>query len=475
MRPFPSERPLRWLAATAVLASGACVTYRAQPLHPDETASAFEARRLDGDRLRACMERLGRAAGEAWPPPSWGLGELTAAAFCDSPALATARAGLATAQAAVVTAGARQEPSLALTAEYQGNAERGLSPWTAGPAIDVPLTTAGKREIRAARARNLAEAARLDVMAAAWAVRGRVRTALVELRSGELIVAALRAESEARRAAVQSLEAQRVAGAISVPEVATARAELEGLRIELTSAEAGLAVAKASLAAAVGVPAAALAGVTLDGELGDPPGELPGTPDRATALRTRADVLAALARYEASQDGLRLAVAEQYPDLHLGPGFLWDQGASRWQLPLTLALPLLNRNRGPIGEAEARRSEAARDVEAIQAGVVAALDEATAAVASASASIAGADALIAANQALAESARRALAAGETTRLDVLLADVGVLRARRVRLEAWRSAQHSFGALEDAMQRPLAGEPLPPVPLVIAFGEGVATP
>jgi outer membrane protein, heavy metal efflux system len=460
------------LTALAALPAVACVTYQARPLEPDRMAAAYEARRLAGDDLRRCMESLG--GGGAWPPAAWGLSELTAAAFCDSPDLASARAALATARAALVTAGARQEPALGITAEYQSNAGNGLSPWTVGPAIDVPLTTAGKREIRISQSRNLAEAARLDLMAAAWVVRSRVRGALVELQASGQAVTALRAEVAARGAVVHSLEVQRSAGAVAAPEVATARAELEAVQIELESARSGAAAARAALAAAVGVPAAALADVTIDSALAPVPGVPTTTGYRAVALQSRADVLAALARYEASQDDLRLAVAEQYPDLHLGPGFLWDQGATRWQLGLSLLLPLINRNRGPIGEAEARRSESAGRVEAIQAGVVAELDAAVAAVAAAAGRLASADALVAADRALVESARQALAAGETSRLDLLLAEAAVQRALRVRLEAWHEAQVAQGALEDALQRPLNGPPLPPVPVTAPAGEEVAT-
>jgi outer membrane protein, heavy metal efflux system len=449
------------------------MTYQARPVQPDQTAAAYEARRLGDDTLRRCLESL--AGITAWPPSAWGLSELTAAAFCENPDLEAARAALATARAALVTAGARQEPALGITAEYQTNAMAGLSPWTVGPAIDVPLTTAGKRDIRASRARNLAEAARLDLMAAAWTVRSRVREALVELQSTGLLAAALRGEVEARAAVVGSLEAQRSAGAASAPEVAAARAELEGLQIELAGAQSAAAVARAALAAAIGLPAVALEGVNIDSALVQAPGVPTTGGYRAVALQTRADVLASLARYEASQDDLRLAVAEQYPDRHLGPGFLWDQGATRWQLGLSLALPLINRNRGPIGEAEARRSEAADRVEAAQAAVVAALDAASAEVAAAVGRLASADALIATNRALADAARQVLAAGETSKLDVLLAEAAVQRALRVRVEAWHGAQQAQGALEDALQRPLQGPPLPPVPLTVARGGGVPTP
>jgi len=54
------------------------------------------------------------------------------------------------------------------------------------------------------------------------------------------------------------------------------------------------------------------------------------TPDfgrsRRQALQGRADVLAALSDYAASESALQLEVAKQYPDVHLNTGYEYDQG-----------------------------------------------------------------------------------------------------------------------------------------------------
>ena len=49
----------------------------------------------------------------------------------------------------------------------------------------------------------------------------------------------------------------------------------------------------------------------------------------------RADVRGALAEYAASQSALQLEIANQYPDLHLGPGYGWNTGNAgdnKWSL-----------------------------------------------------------------------------------------------------------------------------------------------
>jgi outer membrane protein TolC len=87
---------------------------------------------------------------------------------------------------------------------------------------------------------------------------------------------------------------------------------------------------------------------------------------RRQALLSRADILASLSQYAASEAALQLEVAKQYPDVHLSPGYEFDQGDNKWSLGLTVTLPVLNQNRGGIAEAEARRLESGETFLALQ-------------------------------------------------------------------------------------------------------------
>jgi outer membrane protein TolC len=92
----------------------------------------------------------------------------------------------------------------------------------------------------------------------------------------------------------------------------------------------------------------------------------------STAWRVRGKLRRALVDYAASEAALRLEVATQYPDIHLNPGYEYDQGDNRWGVGLSLELSVLNQNQGPIAEADARRTESAAKFNALQArGVVA--------------------------------------------------------------------------------------------------------
>src|SRR5262245_42733587 len=177
-----------------------------------------------------------------------------------------------------------------------------------------------------------------------------------------------------RRERLSLLERQRAAGQIAEVIAAPARIAAAQGAVDLAAAERQRAQAHAGLASSLGLAPTALDKVELVFPLGAFPVDLDALGDRSAqraALVGRSDVLASLAEYDATEEDLRLELAKQYPDLHIGPGYEYDQGADKWGLSVSLDLPLMNRNEGPIEEAVARRREAAAHFEALQAQVIA--------------------------------------------------------------------------------------------------------
>ena len=64
-----------------------------------------------------------------------------------------------------------------------------------------------------------------------------------------------------------------------------------------------------------------------------------------------------LARLGASEAALEAEIRRQYPDLKIGPGFSHEEGQGRVGVVLGTTIPLWNRNRKAIAEAEGRRDE----------------------------------------------------------------------------------------------------------------------
>lgn len=442
------------MTAWVVLALTGCASYSAKPIDPGAQQTALESRRLDAPDVRRFIERASGHEHAVWPPGIWDLNLLTLAAFYYHPDLDQAQARRLAAEAAIVTAGGRPNPSAGISVQRSENPPADASPWTNGLSLDVPIETAGKRDIRIEEARYRAEAARLREADTVWQVRSRVRSDLLAVYPTEDLA------SRQRDLQVQitaALERRFAAGYASQPDLTQARLALSRATLVLRAVQKQRAEDFARLAAAIGVPAAALDETKLafDGFDRVPPPELlPSVAMQRQALLSRPDMLAALADYEAAQSALRLEIAKQYPDFSLGPGYTWDQGQMKWSLGLSLVLPLLNRNEGPIAEARARREEAAKAFLAVQARAIAEVDEALAGYRRAVQMFDTAEALMRSQQKAERSAAAAFRAGETDRLAWLSARYETVAAELDRAHALIQAQQSLGKLEDALRRPV---------------------
>jgi outer membrane protein TolC len=447
------------MAAQLALAAG-CVRYVPRPLDAAATAAELQARNLGAPDLRHYLEANGiTAAAGSWPLPAWDLDELTLAAFYFHPDLDVARAQWSIARAGVVKAAARPNPTLSLGAERAGNGGSAISPWTLGFSFDLPIETAGKRGLRVERASAIAESGRLQIASVAWQVRSRLRSRLVDFfasaRSQELLVDQHRLQSEI----VTMLEKRLAVGEVSLLDANQARIARAQTDLLLRDSLRRGAEARAAVAQAIGVPLTALDDVALVLDFVDhlpDAGALAATDLRTPALTGRADLLALLADHGAAEAALQLEVARQYPDVRVGPGFTWDQGVKKWALGLSATLPLFDRNRGPIAEAEARRSEVAARVEALQAKVSGDLERALAGYREAVGRLDTASELLVLAERQSGETRRRLAAGETDRLDLRTRELEATTISLSRLDAWIGVQQAVGALEDALERPLTG-------------------
>lgn len=437
-----------------------CASYTPRPLDPGVQQSAFESRRLDAPELRQFFDRSLQHEVSPWPPQSWDLDALTLAAFYYHPDLDQAQAQRLVAEAGIVTAGGRPNPTAGVSLQRSDNPPTDTSPWTNGLNLEFPIETAGKRGDRIDQAKHLAQAAKLREADTVWQVRSRVRADLLAAYPTEALI---RRQRDLQEGITHMLEQRFAAGYASQPDLTQARLALNQAELALRENQKQRAEALARLAAAVGVPAAAIdaAGISFAAfDRVTPVAELPPAELQRQALLSRPDVLAALADYEASQSALQLEIAKQYPDFSLGPGYTWDQGQVKWSLGLSLVLPLLNRNQGPIAEAEARRKQAAAAFLLVQAKAIAEVDEAVAGYGHAVQMFKTAKALLQDQQKNERAVAAAFKAGEADRLGLLSAQYQTVAAERSRVDALSQAQQSLGRLEDALRRPIGRNPLP---------------
>jgi CRISPR system Cascade subunit CasA len=79
-------------------------------------------------------------------------------------------------------------------------------------------------------------------------------------------------------------------------------------------------------------------------------------PVDAAALVDHPEVKAALSALEGSEGELHAEIRRQYPDLKIGPAYANEEGLDRLGFSAGVSLPLWNRNRKAIAEAEAKRA-----------------------------------------------------------------------------------------------------------------------
>lgn len=451
-------------ALVALAALSGCVRYRPQPLDAPRLERDYRSRTLDDAGLRAFLA-ASRTPPSAWPPRELDLAALTVIASYWSPELDAARARIRLAEAGVIRAGARPNPSVNTGGGYTNSPESAVV-FHFEPGLLIE--TARKRSYRILQARKTLEASRLALLEEGWRVRSRVRTALVDRIFAARRLELFQVEEKVRAEALSILEQRLRVGEVSRPDVDSAKLEVSAVRLAIEAAKGQAQESLAKLAAAAGLPVSSLAGVALRGPAAESPPRpesLPLAKVQEAGLLNRIDLRRALLEYEALEAALQLEIARQYPDFELLPGHSFDEGHHKFAFGPALPLPIRNRNRGPIAEAEARREEAQAGFLVLQAQAIADMETATARYWAALDELAVSERQLASVQRDRENAvRRALEVGEADRLAWAGVRVQAAVLAKARLETLEKAQAALGALEDAVQRPLEeGLELPAIP------------
>jgi cobalt-zinc-cadmium efflux system outer membrane protein len=438
------------LAGILSLAGCAAQRYQAAPIVPSATASRLESRNLADSGLQLFVEQnLGQPV-SPWPPATWDLQTLSLAALYFNPALDSARARVAGSEAALITAGARPNPTLSIAPGIP-------SPYLLTLDFSIPIETAGKRGHRMQAARSLDQATRFDLADSAWTVRSGVRAALLNYIIASQTLELFRSEENVRQDQINILEQMYSAGEITRQNVDLARIELSKSHLAISTTEGQIDEAKAALAASIGIPVAGLRGSQFSWPgMDTPPSAESLSPKdvQREAVVNRLDIRRALAQYAAAEAGLQLEIAKQYPDINIGPGYTYEETHSFFTVGAFSTIPLFNRNQGPIAGAEARRKEAAAAFLERQAQVIARSERALAVYTAALKELSEAESLRKLQENQMQITRQAIRSGADIRLSLDSVEIQSWVLARARLDALARAQRALGELEDAVQRPL---------------------
>jgi cobalt-zinc-cadmium efflux system outer membrane protein len=446
-----------------------CIHYTPRPLPPEQVAATFSDRRLDDPRLRAVLDaKLPARAGE-WPRPSWDRADLLVAMLYYNDAISEGRANFAVVAAGRRTARERPNPTIALLTEYANEGDQltqyasqhgGAPLWLWGLTPDLPLDVGTRRAARIAEADASAQQARYEFMETVWRERVALRRALLDVLMTEREVTLLETVRTDRQSQLEMARNRLEAGAASRGDLDRLVADAVADEQRLHDARRRHSAAQSALAATIGVPVAALDSIPLVWDrLLEPHdvGQDPVARWRDEALLERADVHGAVLGYSVAEEALRLEVAKQYPQVHIGPAYTWDHGVHRLQFNLSMELPVLNQNRGPIGEAEARREQAGAHLEGTIATAYQEIDAAIREWHLALERLADARGPVYdAAQHIYDETARGFEAGGNDRTELVAARVARSLVELQILDAVRTAQEALATLEDAMRRPLEG-------------------
>jgi outer membrane protein TolC len=435
-----------------------CVAYQAAPLEPQHSAEQFAARRLDDSQFRDELMRLLPLGVTSWPPQQWDRGELLAVALLRNPQLSVAQAEVSAALAHQVTAAEAPNPDLTLQSEYS---RQEAHPWLYGLSVNWLMRSTQRLRLQQETAHLGTMNMRLKLMEQTWVVRRELVAALSDWEGARRRLVLLERLAVAQDGLV-ALEQKRVnAGEDPPSEFVTAeqaRIEIEQQRSQI---RAEVEVAEAAAARALGLPPQTLDGVTFAWtDWGVPPAvrDEERLEARERALLSRADFGVAIGEYAIAETGLKLAVARQYPQLTLGPGYYWDHGIAKFPLDVGFTLPV-NRNKGEIAEARAAREVAGKRMLALQADIYGEIAAAERGEDSARASTDAAEGQLETVRRQAARVDLSLRLGALDLREQVGAEVLTLRAELEVLEVRSRLQTARNNLEDALHAPLSGPEL----------------
>ncbi|MCI2810952.1 TolC family protein [Eoetvoesiella caeni] len=446
----------RPLMLACVVLTG-CASYQPQPITPTQLAKNFEQRTLADDALRAYLARQVGHPIKPWPLPRWNREMLTLAAYYYSPALDIARAQWGTSKAGIEVAGAIPNPVLQLPFQYSTVNPGPGRPYTTGLGLDIPIETAHKRGYRIDQASHLSEAARVNIRHEAWKIHSQVRDALLNLFAARKQIVLLTQKVAMQQQILDMMKKREAVGQTAEPDINLIVLVLTQTQADLTTAKSASQDARARLASVMGLPIGPLESVQLNLDEFERTGAAPPPAQaRRAAIFNRADLLGSLAKYEAAEGALQLEIAKQYPNIHIGLGYTYDTGTNKIGFGLAgITLPVFDRNKGGIAQAEAKRTEAAANTAALQDKIINDLDHALAHYRTSLNTLRLSAVRLSTAQKQLMSQAASFDSGMIDRPALAQAKADYQTIAIAHLNDVVAAQQAAGALEDAMQRPLS--------------------
>ena len=433
--------------------------YQAKPLNQSQITAKLRNKDVNDSNFKAYLIKQGYA-NESLPFAEWGLNQLTLCALYFNPKLDVAKAQLALANLAVNTANLRQSPTLIGRTAHSNLVNDEKSPWAFGLEVEIPIETSNKRQIKVEEAQHLQEVARIDVAEVAWQLRNQIAKDLLTYHENIAQQQQLSNTLNIQNNLVTLLDKRVQLGAASNTELNSVKLLQQKAQYLLSLEQAKSAEIITALAADVGLSNEKFALLHLKAL--DIESALSTTPNTAllqeNALLNRLDIRRSLAKYAAAESNIKLEIAKQTPDISLTPGFAFEFGNSIWSLGFSTLLNLLNKNstlnQQLIAEATQLREIEGAQFEALQASVIAEVNQANAAYTASQQNIDQVKQQLLAQQQYTQRLQRQLDAGLIDRLDLTQNKLNTTLLEQQLINAQFQQMNALLALENSVQLPL---------------------
>ena len=440
--------------------------YQAKPINAQAISAKIYAKDPLSADFKAYLIKQGYKV-EDIPFKSWGIDELTASALYHHSKLDVTKAQLALANAQLETASQKQNPTLGGSIARSNQANGDIRPWAYGLNVEIPIETAGKREIRIEEAQHLQAVASIDVADTAWQLRSQIAKDLLRYHENVARQQLLQQEISKHIDIISMLRKRVEVGTLSNTDMLTSKLLLQTKKDALSAETSKNQELIAILAAD--------SGLSLDkfNQLPIKPLALETSLNKQTellnanalanlqekALLNRLDIRRSLEKYAAAEAKIKLEVAKQTPDIAITPGFIFDFGDKIWSLGFSSLLNLLNKNTRLIAEATQLREIDGAQFEALQANIIGDLSVANARWLAAQDNLKQAKQQQAAQQAYMQKLNKQFAAGALDRLELAQAALQNQLADAQVVTMQFEVLYAANDMQDLLQTPLENNTL----------------
>ena len=429
-------------------------SYTASPIDTEQTTRDYQIQDINSPEIKDWLIKHDQKV-PVWPKSQWDIKSLVLVGHYYSTDLAVAGAKVKVAEAREITAGQKPNPGIELSSEHHSEQPGGVSPWTLGSIFSWVYERPEKRQSRIDHAKAETEVARLKQFEIKWRIHNAIMENYLDTIAAIQKKKMLLDEKLILEQGLDVLDRRLELGQTSDFEVSSTRLEMQRLRLSISEAETEQIRARTRLAMVAGLPANALDNVKLDQAVFSDLPDL-NTADykldvlQARALIERPDVLRLLSEYVVAEADLHREIENQYSDVTLSPGFIFDQDDNLWVFASSWMLPINHHNQGPIAEAEARREVKAQEFLAYQAKVLRQVHEARIRYQAAVNTFNEVSSLILELDDRSEKLQKQYDLGYTDRLAIIRNQMEILSAKRSQYFFELSAWREFAHLEDAL-------------------------